>query len=739
MSDLEERLVVQCTIEKRDFVIESGAVARQADGAVVVSLGESIVLVTATASKTIREGIDFFPLVVDYQEMAYAAGKIPGGFFKREGRPSEKEILTSRLIDRPLRPLFPGGFFNDVQIIATVLSADQENDPDVLAICGASAALGISDIPFQGPIAGVRVGRINGQFVCDPTLSQLQQSDINLVVAGGREGVVMVEGGGQEISEDDLLEAIFFGHRSLQPILDLQEELKQKKIDRENRKRSVAGEPLITTLAKRPVPELHLDSFLNKPVLLDDEVPRKKIFSTSNEKIRQTFSTLSKRTRNEQLEEVRQEILAPLLQEFPNKAREIVSYYESVEKHILRQFIFLENRRIDGRKLNEVRPIHIGVGWLPRTHGSARFTRGETQVSAVVTLGSAEDEQKIDALTGETFKSFMLHYNFPPFSVGEVRMLRGPSRRDIGHGALAERAISRILPPNEKFPYTIRIVSEVLESNGSSSMATVCGASLALMDAGVQIKDHVAGIAMGLIKEKEMVAILTDILGDEDHYGDMDFKVAGTKTGITGFQMDIKISGVTREILQQALTQAKEGRNFILEKMEVALAKPRADLSPYAPRVLTMKIKPDKIRELIGPQGKVIRGIQDETGVKINVEDDGQIQIFSADADAATKAVERIRQLTKEAVVGEIYLGRVTSIARKPDGKEFGAFVEIFPGTDGLVHISQLAKERVKNVEEILKEGDEVLVKVIGIDERGKIKLSRKEALDHSPSMKKEQ
>jgi len=739
MSDLEERLVVQCTIEKRDFVIESGAVARQADGAVVVSLGESIVLVTATASKTIREGIDFFPLVVDYQEMAYAAGKIPGGFFKREGRPSEKEILTSRLIDRPLRPLFPEGFFNDVQIIATVLSADQENDPDVLAICGASAALGISDIPFQGPIAGVRVGRINGQFVCDPTLSQLQQSDINLVVAGSREGVVMVEGGGQEISEDDLLEAIFFGHRSLQPILDLQEELKQKKIDRENRKRSVAGDPLVTTLPKRPVPELHLDSFLNKSVLLEDEVPRKRIFSTSHEKIRQAFSILDKRTRNEQLEKVRQEILAPLFQEFPNKTREIVIYYESVEKHILRQFIFLENRRIDGRKLNEVRPIHIGVGWLPRTHGSARFTRGETQVSAVVTLGSAEDEQKIDALTGETFKSFMLHYNFPPFSVGEVRMLRGPSRRDIGHGALAERAISRILPPNEKFPYTIRIVSEVLESNGSSSMATVCGASLALMDAGVQIKDHVAGIAMGLIKEKEKVAILTDILGDEDHYGDMDFKVAGTKTGITGFQMDIKISGVTREILRQAITQAKEGRDFILGKMEVALAKPRADLSPYAPRVLTLKIKPDKIRELIGPQGKVIRGIQDETGVKINVEDDGQIQIFSADADAATKAVERIRQLTKEAVVGEIYLGRVTSIARKPDGKEFGAFVEIFPGTDGLVHISQLAKERVKNVEEILKEGDEVLVKVIGIDERGKIKLSRKEALDQSPSLKKEQ
>jgi polyribonucleotide nucleotidyltransferase len=482
-----------------------------------------------------------------------------------------------------------------------------------------------------------------------------------------------------------------------------------------------------------------LDSFLNKSVLLEDEVPRKRIFSTSHEKIRQAFSILDKRTRNEQLEKVRQEILAPLFQEFPNKTREIVIYYESVEKHILRQFIFLENRRIDGRKLNEVRPIHIGVGWLPRTHGSARFTRGETQVSAVVTLGSAEDEQKIDALTGETFKSFMLHYNFPPFSVGEVRMLRGPSRRDIGHGALAERAISRILPPNEKFPYTIRIVSEVLESNGSSSMATVCGASLALMDAGVQIKDHVAGIAMGLIKEKEKVAILTDILGDEDHYGDMDFKVAGTKTGITGFQMDIKISGVTREILRQAITQAKEGRDFILGKMEVALAKPRADLSPYAPRVLTLKIKPDKIRELIGPQGKVIRGIQDETGVKINVEDDGQIQIFSADADAATKAVERIRQLTKEAVVGEIYLGRVTSIARKPDGKEFGAFVEIFPGTDGLVHISQLAKERVKNVEEILKEGDEVLVKVIGIDERGKIKLSRKEALDQSPSLKKEQ
>lgn len=731
MSTMDERLEVRATIEGKDFVIETGAVAKQADGAVLVSFGESLVLVTATASKTIREGIDFFPLVVDYQEMAYAAGKIPGGFFKREGRPSEKEILTARLIDRPLRPLFPKGFFNDVQIIATVLSADQENDPDVLTICGASAALEISDIPFKGPIAGVRVGRVDGRWVCNPTLSQLQQSDINLVVAGSQEGVVMVEGGGREIPEDDLLQAIFFGHRSLLPIIGLQEELKRKRIQLENEKKRKAGEATTATIEKNWVPQLFFDSLLGQHVLLSEDSLRERMRTEAEEKIRQAFSIAGKKNRNERLEEVRQETLEPLLKDFPEKAREIKDYYEFIEKFVFRQPIFLHHRRIDGRALNEVRPIDIQVGWLPRTHGSARFTRGETQVSAVVTLGSAEDEQKIDALTGETFKSFMLHYNFPPFSVGEVRMLRGPSRRDIGHGALAERSISQILPSNEKFPYTIRIVSEVLESNGSSSMATVCGSSLALMDAGVEIKSPVAGIAMGLIKEGEKVAILTDILGDEDHHGDMDFKVAGTTNGITGFQMDIKISGVTREILRQALAQAREGREFVLRRMEAALSKPRTELSPYAPRVLTLQIKPDKIREVIGPQGKVIRGIQDETGVKINVEDNGRVQIFSADLEAAKKAAIKIRQLTKEAEVGEFYLGRVASIARKPDGKEFGAFVEIFPGTDGLVHISQLAKERVKNVSEVLKEGDEVLVKVIGIDERGKIKLSRKEALDH--------
>jgi polyribonucleotide nucleotidyltransferase len=729
MSAIDERLEARCTIEGRDFVIETGAVAKQADGSVLVSFGESLVLVTATASKTIREGIDFFPLVVDYQEMAYAAGKIPGGFFKREGRPSEKEILTSRLIDRPLRPLFPKGFLNDVQIIATVLSADQENDPDVLAICGASAALEISDIPFKGPIAGVRVGRVGGKWRCNPTMSQLQESDMNLVVAGSREGVVMVEGGGKEISEDDLLEAIFFGHHSLLPILDLQEELKRRRVQLENETRRIAGEPTIMALEKKPVPEVFFDPLLGQHVRLNDESLRERIRTAGLEKIRHAFSIARKKARNEQLEKVREETLASVLEEFPTKTREIKEYYEALEKFVCRQPIFFQNRRIDGRALNEVRPINIQIGWLPRTHGSARFTRGETQISAVVTLGSAEDEQKIDALTGETFKSFMLHYNFPPFSVGEVRMLRGPSRRDIGHGALAERAISQILPPNEKFPYTIRVVSEVLESNGSSSMATVCGASLALMDAGVHIKSPVAGIAMGLIKDGGKLAILTDILGDEDHHGDMDFKVAGTKNGITGFQMDIKISGVTREILRQALTQAREGREFILGRMEETLSEPRAELSPYAPRVLSLKIKPDKIREVIGPQGKIIRGIQDETGVKINVEDNGQIQIFATDSESAAKAAAKIRQLTKEAEVGEIYLGRVASIARKPDGKEFGAFVEIFPGTDGLIHISQLAKERVKNVGDVLKEGDEVLVKVIGIDERGKIKLSRKEAL----------
>lgn len=731
MSAHETRLEVRCNLGGRDFIVETGAVAKQADGAVLVTFGESIVLVTATASRTIREGIDFFPLVVDYQEMAYAAGKIPGGFFKREGRPSEKEILTSRLIDRPLRPLFPKGFLNEVQIIATVLSADQENDPDVLAICGASAALEISDIPFQGPIAGVRVGRIQGQWVCNPTVSQLKESDVNLIVAGSREGVVMVEGGGQEISEEELLEALFFGHRSLQPILGIQEELKGKKIELENEQRKAAGQPEIRTAEKRPVPELSFDPVLGKPVLLADESIRERIRTAGQGKILQALAIAKKKLRNEQLEKARQETLAPLLEEFPEKAGPIKAYYEALEKFVVRRPILQENRRVDGRAFNEVRPIHIQVGWLPRTHGSARFTRGETQVSAAVTLGSADDEQKIDALTGETFKSFMLHYNFPPYSVGEVRMMRGPSRRDIGHGALAERSISRILPSNEKNPYTIRIVSEVLESNGSSSMATVCGASLALMDAGVQIKRPAAGIAMGLIKEGEKVVVLTDILGDEDHHGDMDFKVAGSRTGITGFQMDIKISGVTRDILRQALAQAREGREFILGKMENALSGPRAEMSPYAPRFLSLRIRPDRIREIIGPQGKIIRGIQDETGVKINVEDDGSVHIFSPDSQAAQKAADIIRELIKEAEVGEFYLGRVSSIARKPDGKEFGAFVEIFPGTDGLVHISQLANERVRNVEDVLKEGDQVLVKVIGIDERGKIKLSRKEALGH--------
>jgi len=738
MSTLGNRLESRCTLEGKDFIFETGAVAKQADGAVLVTFGESMVLVTATASRTIREGIDFFPLVVDYQEMAYAAGKIPGGFFKREGRPSEKEILTARLIDRPLRPLFPKGFLNEVQIIATVLSADQENDPDVLAICGASTALQISDIPFQGPIAGVRVGRAQGQWVCNPTASQLAQSDVNLVVAGSREGVVMVEGGGQEISEEELLEAIFFGHRSLQPILDIQDELKRKKIESENEQRRAAGEAEIADIEKRRAPQLLPDPVLGKSVLLADESIRERIRKAGQEKILQALSISKKKLRTEQLEKAREETLKTLLEEFPERTGEIKAYYEAVEKFVVRRPILQENRRVDGRRFNEVRPIHIQVGWLPRTHGSARFTRGETQVSAVVTLGSAEDEQKIDALTGETFKSFMLHYNFPPYSVGEVRMLRGPSRRDIGHGALAERSINRILPPSDKFPYTIRIVSEVLESNGSSSMATVCGSSLALMDAGVHIKRPVAGIAMGLIKEGEKVVVLTDILGDEDHHGDMDFKVAGSRSGITGFQMDIKISGVTREILRQALAQAREGREFILQKMEEALPGPRAEMSPYAPRFLSLRIKPDRIREIIGPQGKIIRGIQDETGVKINVEDDGSVHIFSPDSQAAQKAADIIREMIKEAEVGQFYMGRVTSIARKQDGKEFGAFVEIFPGTDGLVHISQLANERVRNVEDVLKEGDQVLVKVIGIDERGKIKLSRKEALGHPWPEKKE-
>ncbi len=682
----------------RPLSIEVGRLAKQADGAALVRYGETVVLVTAVAAKEFKEDTDFFPLTVDYQERTFAAGKIPGGFFKREGRPSEKEILTCRLIDRSIRPLFSDGLRCETQVIATVLSADRENDPDMVAMLGASVALVVSDIPFNGPLAGVRVGRIQRQWVINPTQSQLQDSDVDIFLSGSRGAIVMVEGGARMLPEDEILEALFSGHQAIQPLLDLQEQLKRE-----------IGK------TKRLVPVVEQDKNLVK-----------RVGEMARERISQAIAIPEKQERYKRLDEVKAEILSEALLEFPEKGKEIKAVFEGLQKNHLRQLVVEQRRRIDGRGLKDVRPITCEIEILPRTHGSALFTRGETQALVVTTLGTTSDEQKIDALIGEHYKKFMLHYNFPPFSVGEVKFLRGPSRREIGHGALAERALLPALPREEEFPYTLRIVSEILESNGSTSMATVCGGSLSLMDAGVPISAHVAGIAMGLIKEGNEVRVLSDILGDEDHLGDMDFKVAGTREGVTALQMDIKIGGVTREVMREALYQAREGRIGILKIMESSISEPRKEISGHAPRIITLKVKPEKIREIIGPGGKVIRGIVDETGVKMDVEDDGTVTIASSDEAASRRAVEMVQRITAEAEIGKIYRGTVRKIV------DFGAFVEIFPGTDGLVHISQLAPERVRHVTDVLKEGDEVLVKVLDIDRQGKIRLSRKEALEES-------
>lgn len=679
----------------RTLTLETGRLAKQANGAVLVSYGETAVLVTAVTSKTPREGRDFFPLTVDYQEMTYAAGKIPGGFFKREGRPSEKEVLTSRFIDRPLRPLFPKNYFNDVQIIATVLSADSENNPDTLAIIGASAALVISDIPFFGPIAGVRVGRINGQLVINPSFESIKESDLEIIVAGSEEAVVMVEGGANILAEDEVLEAIMFGHRSVQEVIALQKELQQR-----------VGKP------KFVVPEEDIDADLT--ALVEQRAA---------DRMRAALTIAAKLERNNTLHAVVTETIESLLPEHEEKKAQIRSILDAMEKRIIRGQITGARKRIDGRSFADIRAVSCEVDVLPRTHGSALFTRGETQVLASTTLGTSADEQRIDALIGEMTKSFMLHYNFPPFSVGEARPLRSPSRRDIGHGALAERAIAKVLPRAEDFPYTIRIVSEVLESNGSSSMATVCGSSLSLMAAGVPIAMPVAGIAMGLIKEGDDFIILSDILGDEDHIGDMDFKVAGTREGITAIQMDIKIKGLTREILASALKQAREGRLHILDIMQKTLKEPRSALSARAPKIFTMQVRPDKVRDVIGPGGKNIRNVIAQTGAKIDVEDDGKVNIAAVDSAAMEKAMAMIKELVQDAEIGQVYLGKVRKIM------DFGAFVEILPGLDGLVHISQLDDTHVKNVRDVLNEGDEVLVKVLDIDQQGKIKLSRKEAM----------
>jgi len=689
---------VSNTINGKTLNIETGKVAKESSGAVVVTMGETVVLVTVVSTDEKREGIDFFPLTVDFQEMSYAAGKIPGNFFRRDmGRPSEKEMLTSRLIDRPLRPLFPDDYNFETQVIASVLSFDKENDPDPLGIVGASAAITISDIPFGGPVGSVRVGRIDGKLIAFPTLEEKEESDINLIVAGTKEAVVMVEGDGKFVSEDEMLEAIFFGHTSLQPLIDMQIELRK----------SVGKD-------KRPFILAEKDEQLNA-----------KVAEIGEPLIREALSYSEKMVRQKKRSEAIDYIIESLKEEYEDKTREIKNAAYDLEKSLVRHMILHEESRIDGRPFNGVRPIECLVGILPRVHGSALFTRGETQAMVLTTLGTERDEQKIESIFGDSYRKFTFHYNFPPFSVGEAKRLGAPGRREIGHGALARRAIFPVLLEQEDFPYAVRVVSEILESNGSSSMASVCGASLSLMDAGVPIKDPVAGVAMGLVSEGDVVAILTDIIGDEDHFGDMDFKVTGTKDGITALQMDIKISGLKKEIMGKALYQAKEARIHILNEMNKAISESRTDISKYAPRITTINIKPEKVRDVIGPGGKMIRHITLTTGTQINIDDDGKVLIASTEGEGTDKAMEMIKDIVREAEIGKFYLGRVVKIM------DFGAFVEVLPGSEGLVHISQLANERVNKVTDILKEGDEVLVKVIDI-ENGKIRLSRKAALGHS-------
>ena len=698
---------VQLDLEGRVLTLETGKVAKQANGAVWVQSGDTIVLVTAVSSKEPREGIDFFPLMVEYREKAYAAGKIPGGFIKREGKPSDREVLISRLIDRPVRPLFPEGYRNEVQIIATVLSVDQVNSPDILAIIGASAALTISDIPFLGPVGAVRVGRIDKKFIYNPPYKQLEKSDLNLVMAGTEDAVVMMEGDAREIPEEVLLEAIQFGHEKIKEIVKLQKDL---------------ASPLEVTKQEVVASEEE-----NQTVAL-------RVSSFATDKIRQAIyvseSYPDKLEYQKEIKKIYEDVIAGFEEEeLETFSKVIKEAFHKTEKEVLRKAILEEGKRTDGRGPRDIRPITCEVGLLPRTHGSALFTRGQTQALVVATLGTSDDEQRLDDLQGEASKRFMLHYNFPPFCVGEVEFLRGPGRREIGHGYLAERALAPVIPGDEKFPYTIRIVSDILESNGSSSMATVSGSTLALMDAGVPIKAPVAGIAMGLIKEGDKIAILSDISGIEDHLGDMDFKVAGTRSGITAVQMDIKIKGITPEIFAQALAQAREGRLHILDKMLEVLPEPRKQLSPYAPRILTFYINKDKIRDVIGPGGKVIRGIVEETGVKIDIDDDGKINIFSTDEESANKALRIIQGIAQQVEEGKIYLGTVKRIV------DYGAFVEILPGTDGLLHISQISDRHIRNVTDELQEGDEVLVKVLEVDKQGKIRLSRKAALreQHTP------
>jgi polyribonucleotide nucleotidyltransferase len=687
----------EISVGGRTISLETGRLAKQADGAVLVRSGDTVVLVTACAAANPREGIDFLPLTVDYREYTYASGRIPGGFFKREGKPSEKEVLTSRLIDRPIRPLFTSGWRHETQIIALVLSADAENDSDVLAITGASAALGISSIPFTRTIAGVRIGQIDGEFIVNPSFEQRRRSRLDLIVAGSKDAIVMVEAGAKEVSEEDMVQALERAHAAIKEIIAGIDGLA-----------SQAGKKKVEVQAKPIGKEFYREV-------------EEKVYTPLADAMR----IKDKLENYSSVDQVLDNLIADIPEEEVERRTEAKAIFKELKEKVMRDEALERGKRLDGRRFDEIRPIAIEVGVLPRTHGSTVFTRGETQALVTATLGTAEDQQKIEMVEGETWKRFMLHYNFPPFSVGEVQFLRGPGRREVGHGALAERALASMIPAEDTFPYTIRVVSDILESNGSSSMASVCGGSLAMMDAGVPLKSSVAGVAMGLIMDEQSgrYAILSDIAGAEDHYGDMDFKVAGTREGITALQMDIKVSGITTEIMRKALEQARQGRLFILEKMEGTLKAPRADVSTYAPRIVTIRIPVDKIRDVIGPGGKTIRSIIERTGVKIDVEDDGRVNVASADEASAQKAIGIIQELTATPELNKTYMGKVQRIT------DFGAFVEIMPGVDGLLHVSEIAHYRVKDVRDEFREGDQVMVKVINIDPSGKIRLSRKALL----------
>jgi len=675
---------------------ETGSLAKQAHGSALVRIADNVVLATACANQEPREGIDFFPLTVDYREYTYAGGRIPGGFIKREGRPSEREILTARQIDRPIRPLFPEGFRNETQVIALVLSADTENDPDVAAINAASGALAVSDVPFHGPVGAVRIGLVNGSLLVNPTYAERRESLLNIMVVGTAEGIVMIESGAQEVKEDTVVDAIEFAHAEIKKICA-----------------AISGLARQVARPKREVPAAEFDErYYNE------------LKSRMGRRLSEALDTSKhdKAESHQLVRSLRTELTEAIPEEQEEEQEKLAHSFEILRERIFREQVTQQHRRPDGRAFDQVRPISIEVGGLPRTHGSAIFTRGETQALVTTTLGTSEDMQRLEMFEGESKKRFMLHYNFPPFSVGEVAFLRGAGRREIGHGALAERALAAVLPPEDNWPYTMRVVADILESNGSSSMATVCGASLSLMDAGVPLKAAVAGVAMGLVKEGDAYAVLTDIAGAEDHYGDMDFKVAGTRDGITALQMDIKVPGITSGIMRQALEQARQGRLFILDKMNEVLAEPRAKISPYAPRIYTVQIPVDKIRDLIGPGGKMIRSIVEQTGAKIDVEDSGKVSVASNDEASAARALQLIGDVTATPEVGKTYLGKVVRLA------EFGAFVEILPGTDGLLHISEVAEHRIKDVKDELKEGDQILVKVLAL-EGNRIRLSRKAIL----------